>query len=130
MDSENRDRSIPGVYGLESGTELFGGDLGITIIPYRAIFADGAFRAGAAFAADSCRCGTDVTGRPSLAFGNPDQAVAGDDSAFGGLGNEAKGDELGQMRRRYFGTRRCNRDLDQGSKLFGRQKLRRMDGHY
>jgi hypothetical protein len=38
----------------------------------------------------------------SLALGNPDQAVAGDDRAVGGHEHVAKGNQPGQMRRRYL----------------------------
>jgi hypothetical protein len=65
----------------------------------------------------------------SFAFGNPDQAIAGDEQALGGLGDVTKGDQLGQMWRRYVGIRGGNRDFDQGGELFGRQKLWRVDGH-
>jgi hypothetical protein len=64
-----------------------------------------------------------------FALGNPDQAVTGDDRPFDRLGDIAKGDQLCQMRRRYDGGGRGDRDFNQGSELFGRQKLRRMHGH-
>src|ERR1700687_2961437 len=42
----------------------------------------------------------------SFALGNPDQTVAGDDRAFGGDGDVAKGNQLCQMRRGYPGIGR------------------------
>ena len=65
----------------------------------------------------------------SLALGNPDQAVAGDDGTFGDHRDIAKANQLCQMRRRYLGVGRGYRDFDQRGELFGRQKLWRMNGH-
>ena len=65
----------------------------------------------------------------SLAFGNPDQAIASDDRTFGGYDDVAKGDQLCQMGRRNGGGGGSDRDLDQGGEFFGRQKLWRMYGH-
>ncbi len=67
--------------------------------------------------------------RRLFALGNPDQAVAGDDRPFGRLGDVAKGNQLCQMMRRDDRGGRGDRHFDQGSELFGRQKLRRVHCH-
>ena len=65
----------------------------------------------------------------SFAFRNPDQSVTSYNKAFGGHGNVAKGNQFCQMRGRYIGVRRRNRNLDQGGELLGRQEHWRMGCH-
>jgi hypothetical protein len=64
-----------------------------------------------------------------FALGNPDQTIARNDKTFGGYRDVAKGRQLRQMRRRYCGAGRGDRDFDQRGKFLGRQKFRRMHGH-
>jgi len=66
----------------------------------------------------------------SLAFGNPDQTVAGDDRTVGGHDDVTKADQLCQMRRRHRRPRRGDRDLDEGGEFLGRQKPGCMEGHF
>src|SRR5579863_1794776 len=64
-----------------------------------------------------------------LAFGDPDQTVAGDEGTLCGRDDVAEADQLVQMRSRHRWARRGDRNFDQGGKLLGRQKLGWMDGH-
>jgi hypothetical protein len=65
----------------------------------------------------------------SFAFRNPDQSVTSYNKAVGGHSNVAKGNQLCEMRGRYIGVWRRNRNLDQGGELLGRQQHRRMGCH-
>src|ERR1700751_4354268 len=66
----------------------------------------------------------------SLAFSDSNQPVPGDDrAAFCGDRDIAKRDKLSQVGGRDVGRSGTDRDLDQRGKLFGRQKLWRVDGH-
>ena len=65
----------------------------------------------------------------SLALGDPDQPVAGDDGALVGFRDITEADELGEMSRGNVGVGSMHRDLDQGGELLRCQKVWRMDRH-
>jgi hypothetical protein len=64
-----------------------------------------------------------------FAFGDTNQAIAGDNETLSGLKDIAEVDQLRQMERRHGWIFGRDRDFDQGREFFRRKKFGSVNGH-